>query len=42
LLLVGIGELSVEEFANLLSLRHRRTPAVEVPPHGLCLVKVNY
>jgi len=42
LLLVGIGELSTEDFAGLLSLKHRRTPAVEVPACGLCLVRVNY
>jgi tRNA pseudouridine38-40 synthase len=42
LLLVGTGELSVEGFARLLSLKHRRTPAVAVPAHGLCLVRVNY
>nr|MBC7245660.1 tRNA pseudouridine(38-40) synthase TruA [Chloroflexota bacterium] len=42
LLLVGIGDLSVEGFARLLSLRHRRTPAVAAPAHGLCLVRVNY
>ena len=42
LLLVGNGELSVEGFAGLLSLRHRRTPAVDAPAQGLCLVRVNY
>lgn len=42
LVLVGLGELTVEGFAGLLSLRHRRTPAVDVPPQGLCLVRVNY
>ncbi len=42
LLLVGRGELSVEEFARLLGLKDRRTPAVEAPAHGLCLVRVNY
>lgn len=42
LLLVGTGELSVEGFAQLLSLRHRHTPAVAVPARGLCLVRVNY
>ena len=42
LILVGLGELSVEDFAGLLSLRHRRTPAVQAPAQGLCLVKVKY
>jgi len=42
LLLVGSGELSVEAFAALLSLKHRRTPAMDAPPQGLCLVRVNY
>jgi tRNA pseudouridine38-40 synthase len=42
LLLVGSGELSVEGFAGLLSLKHRRTPAVDAPAQGLCLVRVNY
>jgi tRNA pseudouridine38-40 synthase len=42
LLLVGLGELSVEDFVGLLSLKHRRTPAVGVPAHGLTLVRVNY
>lgn len=42
LLLVGTGELSVEGFGHLLSLKHRRTPAVAAPAHGLCLVRVNY
>jgi tRNA pseudouridine38-40 synthase len=42
LLVVGIGDLSVEGFAGLLSFRHRRTPGIAVPGHGLCLVKVNY
>ncbi len=42
LVLVGSGDLSIEQFAGLLSLRHRRTPGVAAPGHGLCLVKVNY
>jgi tRNA pseudouridine38-40 synthase len=43
LVLVGCGELSVDGFAALLSLRHRRTPAAGgAPPQGLCLVRVNY
>ena len=42
LLLVGSGELSVAGFADLRSLQHRRTPAVDAPAQGLCLVRVNY
>ena len=42
LLLVGKHELSVGDFAGLLLLGHRRTPAADVPAQGLCLVKVNY
>ena len=42
LILVGLGELSVEGMAGLLALKHRRTPAVAAPAHGLCLETVNY
>lgn len=42
LVLVGSGDLSPEDFADLLSLKHRRTPGVAAPGHGLCLVRVNY
>jgi tRNA pseudouridine38-40 synthase len=44
LLLVGNGELppGIPGFAGLLSLQHRRTPAVDAPAQGLCLVRVNY
>jgi len=42
LILVGSGALSAQDFVGLLSLRHRRTPAVAVPAQGLCLVRVNY
>jgi tRNA pseudouridine38-40 synthase len=42
LLLVGNGELSVEGFAGLLMLKDRRTPAVDAPAQGLCLIRVNY
>jgi len=42
LVLVGLGELSVEGMAGLLSLTHRRTPAVAAPAQGLCLIGVNY
>jgi tRNA pseudouridine38-40 synthase len=42
LLLVGCGVMTVGEMAGLLALKHRRTPAVGAPAHGLCLVQVNY
>lgn len=42
LILVGYGDLSVEGFADLLSLRHRRLPAVAAPAQGLTLVRVRY
>jgi tRNA pseudouridine38-40 synthase len=42
LVLVGGGELSVEGFAGLLLLKHRRTPAVDAPAQGLCLTRVDY
>jgi len=42
LILVGLGDLTVDAFAGLLSLGHRRTPAAQAPPTGLCLMKVNY
>jgi len=42
LILVGLGRLSEDDFRGLLSLRSRRTPAVDAPPQGLCLVQVNY
>jgi len=42
LMLVGLGNLSVRAFADLLSLGHRRTPATQAPASGLCLMTVNY
>jgi tRNA pseudouridine38-40 synthase len=42
LVLVGLGKLSAEDFAGLLSLKHRQTPGGPLPPQGLCLVNVNY
>jgi len=41
-LLVGSGDLTIDEFAALLQLKDRRTPGVAAPAHGLCLLKVNY
>jgi tRNA pseudouridine38-40 synthase len=42
LLLVGTGRLTEAQFAGLLALKNRRTPAVDAPAQGLCLVRVNY
>lgn len=42
LLLVGAGELALDDFAGLLRLREPQTPAAAAPPQGLCLTKVNY
>ena len=42
LLLVGCQQLTVDQFLGLLTLGHRRTPAVAAPARGLCLVRVNY
>lgn len=42
LLRVGIGELSAEEFEEILRARDGRRAGPPVPAHGLCLVRVNY
>ena len=42
LLQVGRGELSVERFAALLASCDRSQAGPTAPPHGLCLMKVNY
>jgi tRNA pseudouridine38-40 synthase len=42
LLQVGRGELSVEGFAALLASCDRSQAGPTAPPHGLCLMKVNY
>jgi tRNA pseudouridine38-40 synthase len=39
---VGKGERSVGDFAELLTLRDRRLAGGTAPPHGLCLVRVEY
>ncbi len=42
LLLVGRGEMSVEEFAAVLASCDRGRAGPTAPPHGLCLMEVRY
>lgn len=42
LLLVGTGELSPDGFEEILRSADRDRAGQVAPPHGLCLVKVNY
>jgi tRNA pseudouridine38-40 synthase len=42
LLQVGIGDLSLEEFGRRLAACDRSLAGPTAPPHGLCLVAVNY
>lgn len=42
MLMVGRGEMSVEEFAAVLASRDRSQAGPTVPPHGLCLVEIKY
>jgi tRNA pseudouridine38-40 synthase len=42
LLLVGTGELSPDEFEEILQSTDRDRAGQAVPAHGLCLMKVNY
>jgi tRNA pseudouridine38-40 synthase len=42
LLQVGFGELSPEEFLQRLSACNRSLAGPTAPPHGLCLMAVNY
>lgn len=42
LIAVGTGELSVQQFRDILEARDRRLSAPAVPPCGLCLERVNY
>jgi tRNA pseudouridine38-40 synthase len=42
LLLVGRGEMSVEEFAAVLAAHDRSRAGPTAPPHGLCLMEVTY
>jgi tRNA pseudouridine38-40 synthase len=42
LLRVGRGELSIEDFKNILDAKDRTLAGPTIPPHGLFLVKVTY
>jgi tRNA pseudouridine38-40 synthase len=42
MLMVGRGEMSVEEFAAVLASCDRSHAGPTVPPHGLCLMEVKY
>jgi tRNA pseudouridine38-40 synthase len=42
LLRVGTGGLTPGDFERILQARDRRLAAQTAPPHGLCLVRVNY
>ena len=42
LLLVGTGELSPDGFEEILRSADRSRAGQVAPPHGLCLIKVNY
>jgi len=42
LLAVGRGKLTPEQFQSVLESRDRSQAEAAVPPHGLCLTRVNY
>jgi tRNA pseudouridine38-40 synthase len=42
LLLVGQKRLSLDEFATIVQQANKTHPGSAAPPHGLCLVRVNY
>jgi tRNA pseudouridine38-40 synthase len=42
LLLVGQKRLSVDEFASIVRQAKKTHPGSAAPPHGLCLVRVEY
>jgi len=42
LLRVGSGELSLQDFAEILQAAQRSLAGPTAPPHGLCLMRVNY
>jgi len=42
LLLVGQGRLDLDEFATIVQRAEKTHPGSAAPPHGLCLVRVEY
>jgi tRNA pseudouridine38-40 synthase len=42
LLLVGQKRLRLEEFAEIVQRAEKTHPGSAAPPHGLCLVQVEY
>jgi tRNA pseudouridine38-40 synthase len=42
LLLVGQGQLDLNEFATIVQRAEKTHPGSAAPPHGLCLVRVGY
>jgi len=42
LLLVGQKRLCLEEFAEIVQRAEKTHPGSAAPPHGLCLVRVEY
>jgi len=42
LLLVGTGRLTPAEMANIVAVGQRDHPGAAAPPHGLCLMRVEY
>ena len=42
LIRAGLGKLTAEEFQEILQAKRAGLAAPVVPPHGLCLMKVNY
>jgi tRNA pseudouridine38-40 synthase len=39
---VGLGRIPVERLAQIMESRDRSQAEVTAPPHGLCLMRVNY
>jgi tRNA pseudouridine38-40 synthase len=42
LLLVGRGEMTLDQFRAVMESRDRSRAGAPVPPQGLCLTRVNY
>jgi tRNA pseudouridine38-40 synthase len=42
LLLVGQRRLYLDEFAEIVQRARKTHPGAAAPPHGLCLVRVEY